>query len=243
MKKIAYLLLALLIYFGITIINEQLFLRHLILPLFPPGYIKEHFWIRQYIHHLGQMVLALLVIIVILRGKLKDYGLNLNNRRLSQKYMLWFFLVYGVIVVLNFLPNFLAGRPEAFGFSHTAFNLWGWISFEVLMSGTSEEIFFRGLLQTFLSKAWKGSIRIIKLEIPTAVIFAALIFTFAHVEVNFAPFAISYNIFQVVLAFVFGIFFGMAYDRTKSLLAPIITHNYANFIMYFIGYLTIFLFS
>ena len=75
------------------------------------------------------------------------------------------------------------------------------------MSGTSEEIFFRGLLQTFLSKAWKGSIRIIKLEIPTAVIFAALIFTFAHVEVNFAPFAISYNIFQVVLAFVLGIFF------------------------------------
>lgn len=243
MKKTMNLLLALVIYFGITIVNEQLFIRHLILPLFTNGYIREHFWIRQYIHHFGQMFLALVVMIFILRGNIKDYGLNLKNWRLSRKYILWFFLVYGVITVLNFLPNFLAGQPESLGFSPTTFNIFGWFSFEILMSGTSEEIFFRGLLQTFLGKAWKGSIRIIKLKVPTAAIITALIFAFAHIEINFTPFAINYNILQVIVAFVLGIFYGIAYDRTKSLLAPIVSHNYANFIMYLVGYLTIILFS
>lgn len=243
MRKIVTLLLALSIYLGITIINEQLFIRHLILPLFPDGYIRNHFWIRQHIHHFGQMLLALLVMTVILKGHIKDYGLNLKNRNLSQKYILWFLGVYGAITVLNFLPNFLVGKPQSFGFSPTTFNILGWFSFQALMSGTSEEIFFRGLLQTYLSKSWEGSVKVIKLNIPTAAIITALIFTFAHMEINFTPFAINYNILQVIMAFVLGIFYGIAYDRTKSLLAPIVTHNYANFIMYFVGYLTIIFFS
>lgn len=243
MRKIAGLLIALIIYFAISIVNEQLLIKHLILPLFPPGYIKEHFWIRQHIHHLGQMFLAIIVIVFVLRGRLKDYGLNLQNRSLSKRYILWFFLVYGVITVLNFLPNFLAGRPEPAGFSLTAFNIFGWFSFAALMSGTSEEIFFRGLLQTFLYRTWKDSIAIMKINVPTAGIMAALIYAFAHVEINFSPFTMNYNILQVIAAVVLGIFFGMAYDRTKSLLAPIVTHNYANFIMYFVGYLTVIFFS
>ena len=243
MKKSTCLFLALVLYFGITFINEFIFLKGLILPLFPDGYIKEHFWIRQHIHHFGQMLLALLVIILVLREQIKDYGLILKNRRLSLKYALWFFLAYGIITILNFLPNFLSSKPESFGFSPTAFNILGWLSFELLMSGASEEIFFRGLLQTYLCKAWKGSVKIIRINVPTAGIIAALIFTFAHIEINFNPFAINYNLLQVVMAFILGIFYSIAYDRTRSLLAPILTHNFANFIMYFVGYLTFMLFS
>ena len=145
--------------------------------------------------------------------------------------------------MLTFLPNFLKGEPESVGFSLTTFNILGWFSFSALMSGTSEEIFFRGLLQTFLNKAWKGSVKIIKLDIPTAGIIAALIYTFAHMEFNFSPFTVNYNFPQLIVAFILGIFFSIAYDRTKSLIAPIVAHNYANSIMYFVGYLTIILFS
>ncbi|KAB2878872.1 CPBP family intramembrane metalloprotease [bacterium] len=243
MRKALNLFLALVLYFSITIINVQLFLNPLVIPLFPSGYIREHFWIRDYIHHFVQMFLALVVIVFILKGRFKDYGLNLQNWDLSKKYILWFFLVYGVFTALNFLPNFLNGEPEPVNFSLTTFNILGWFSFTALMSGTSEEIFFRGLLQTFLNKAWKGSVKIAQLNIPTAGIIAALIFTFAHMEFNFDPFAVSYNIPQLIVAFILGIFYSVAYDRSKSLIAPIVAHNYANFIMYFIGYLTIILFS
>ena len=243
MKKAVNVFWALAMFFCITIINEQLFIRQSVLPQFPVGYIREHFWIRMYIHHLGQMLLAAATIVLILKGRLKDYGLNSANSSLSLKYIRWFFLVYGGITVLNFLPNFLAKRPESVGFSPTPFNVLGWFTFQGLMSGTSEEIFFRGLLQTFLGRAWKNSIRILKLEIPAAGIIAAFIYTFAHVEINFKPFALNYNVAQILAAFFLGIFFSIAYDKTKSLLAPIIMHNYANFIMYLFGYVTIILFS
>ncbi len=243
MRKILILLLAFVIYLIIILINEQLFIKHLILPLFPNGFIKDHFWIRQHIHHFGQMILALVFITIILRGRFYDYGFNLKNWRLSLKYILGFFLIYGGITVLNYLPNFLEGKPHSFGFSHTTFNILGWISFQAIMSGTSEEIFFRSLLQTFLTQVWKGSFKIIKLNVPSAAIIAAVIFTFAHVEINLTPFSINYNLLQVIMAFVLGIFYGITYDRTKSLVAPIVTHNYANFIMYFVGYLTLIFFS
>ena len=243
MKRIANLLLAIVMFFSITIINEQLLINRFVLPLFPDGYIREHFWIRMHIHHLNQMLLAVLSVAIILKGKLKDYGLNLLNWNLSKKYILWFFLIYGGFTVINLLPNFLEGQPESPGFSLTTYNIIGWFSFQALMSGTSEEIFFRGLLQTFLNKAWEGSVKIIKISTPKAGIIAAIIFTFAHMEINFTPFIVNYNIPQLVVAFILGIFYSIAYDRTKSLIAPIITHNYANLIMYFVGYLTIVMFS
>ncbi|HWR83279.1 MAG TPA: CPBP family intramembrane glutamic endopeptidase [Candidatus Deferrimicrobium sp.] len=242
-KKTTSLLIVIALYLAITITNEFLLLKGLALPLFSKGYILEHFWIRNYIHHFGQMILSLLVIALLLKGHLKDYGLNVMNWSISRKYILWFFLIYGAITLLNFLPNFLQRRPESVGFSLTSSNILGWLSFQGLMSGTSEEIFFRGLLQTLLSKAWTGSVKIWKSLVPSAGLIAAVIFTFAHMEFAFDPFAVNYSVSQLVVAFILGILYSVAYDRTKSLIAPILMHNYANLIMYCLGGLTVLLFA
>ncbi|MEW6052067.1 MAG: CPBP family intramembrane glutamic endopeptidase [Candidatus Zixiibacteriota bacterium] len=119
----------------------------------------------------------------------------------------------------------------------------GWASFGGLMSGTSEEIFFRGLLQTFLARAWKSSIRISKLKVPTAGLIAALIFAYAHMEINFTPFSVDFSTLQVTLAFILGVFYSIAYERTRSLIAPVVSHNFANLVQYLIAGLTLALYS
>jgi membrane protease YdiL (CAAX protease family) len=79
--------------------------------------------------------------------------------------------------------------------------------------------------------------------VPTAGLITALIFAFAHMEINFTPFSVDFSTPQIALAFILGIFYSIAYERTRSLIAPVVSHNVANLIQYLFACLTLALYS
>ncbi len=98
-----------------------------------------------------------------------------------------------------------------------------------MLSGPSEELIFRGFAITMLALVIKG--RIFKNQVSWTNIIAAAIFGVAHVKFSFAPFEASYSMFQVIYAIVLGLFYGDCYEKTKSVLYPMIMHSISNVVM------------
>ncbi|WP_129116284.1 CPBP family intramembrane glutamic endopeptidase [Halegenticoccus tardaugens] len=92
-----------------------------------------------------------------------------------------------------------------------------------------EWILFRGFIQTYLSQYFDTVYTVFEHELPLAGFIAALIFTVAHVGFTVSPVALShFQLPQLLLAFVLGIYYAIAYHETGSLVAPVIAHNVVN---------------
>jgi uncharacterized protein len=57
---------------------------------------------------------------------------------------------------------------------------------------------------------------------------AAVIFGLAHVGITLAPLSFSYNTFQLIYAVFLGLFYGVCYERSKSMIYPMIMHSLTN---------------
>ncbi len=75
------------------------------------------------------------------------------------------------------------------------------------------------------------------LEVYGAGVVAAVLFAVAHINWSLSPFALTYDAFQLVYAFVLGIAYAQTYERTGSVLYPMIMHSMANVLMVGGGYL------
>ena len=102
----------------------------------------------------------------------------------------------------------------------------GYITFDWLWVGLTEEIIFQGFVHSFLRQAWPEVWRWRRFELPVAGVLAAALFSLAHVGVSFAPFCITQLIpAQLFTTFVLGLHFSAMYHKTGSLLHPILAHN------------------
>lgn len=187
-------------------------------------------WQAATAHHGVQLLLGLALIGVLGRERWAAFGLTLAHRVTS-----WRLLTRGFFPVL--LVSLLAGHilvpllqgvpPERFadGVPDPG-DLAGRLAFALVLVGVSEEVVFRGLFHTTLARGWHGTVRVFGLEIPTAGIWSAAVFTAAHIGVaGWPPHITHLDVRQLILAFVLGLFYAVAYHRTGSLLAPIIAHN------------------
>ena len=108
-------------------------------------------------------------------------------------------------------------------------NIIGQLSFQLLLSGPSEELIFRAFAITMLGIVIKK--RVINGKVSTANFIAAVIFGLAHMSFSFAPFAVVYSPFQVVMAIVLGLFYGDCYEKSKSMYYPMMMHSISNIVM------------
>ena len=199
-------------------------------------------WIS--IHHVLQLVFTVLVMKLVFRMNLRDWGFNLNKLPESLRIFGWFALVYLGIVVLRRLPELIAGTAPSYDYPLTAENMAGVLGFQLLLSGTGEEPLFRGMVMIVLSKYWRGTYRIGSVEIPTAGIVATILFMLAHIGFTISPFSIThFSLSQQVTALGLGLYYAIVFHRTGSLVGPIISHGYSNGILFVIGYSTAFLFT
>ena len=168
----------------------------------------------------------------VFRMDFRQWGFNLNKLPESLRIFGWFARIYLLVIILTLLPNILSGTAPSFDYALTAKNMAGVLGFQILLTGTAEEPIFRGMLMTVLGKYLKGMYRIGNFEIPSSGVIATIIFTLAHVGFTISPFAITdFSLFNLMGAFVLGLFFAVVFHRTGSLLAPIIMHGYANGIL------------
>jgi len=188
-----------------------------------------YLWIS--LHHVWQLILTIALMLVFNRH-LGDWGFNLDNRGTSLRHLKLFVLYATGYFVIQDLVVYFVASPVWIDFPLTLENVLGYLSFQLLLSGTCEEPLFRGFVMIMLYPAFAGSFNIKNTEIPHAGLIAAIFFTLAHIGFSIWPFEITrIHPLQLVLSFVMGIIYAIMFHRTRSLLAPILAHNYLNFLL------------
>lgn len=178
-----------------------------------------------YWQHLWQTLLALVAIFAIKRFMPFDAGLRWPQEKPYIRPAILWGVFFGVLMtVVDYAPDLIAQRPMDLGFSLTRTNVVGWLGFEGIYVGPTEEILFRSLLVGYLIAAMPGTIRFGRFAMSWAGVIVAAIFAFAHVasfitKPSFAAFG------QQLYAFALGILYAYWFEKSKSVVAPIVGHN------------------
>jgi len=194
-----------------------------------------------YVHHIAQTVIFLILMLVISKVSAIRFGFGWGDRKVGWLYVRIFALVFCGYTVVSLLIVLATGTFRLLPYPLTARNIAGQLSFQLLLTGPSEELIFRAFAITMLTLLMKGVVfsnketgvgkvvfTILGGELSVANLIAALIFGLAHVGFSFAPFSLSYSAFQVIYAIVLGLFYGVCYERSQSMVYPMMMHSISN---------------
>lgn len=177
-----------------------------------------------FVHHIAQAAIFIAAIVGIRQFWPMDFKLGWGNVQVGKRYVLRFTLYFSMFVLGSFVFSILT--KQRFAYPMTARNIIGYLSFQLLLSGPSEELIFRAFAITMLGLVIKG--RAFGGKTSLANIVAAVIFGLAHVSFAFAPFRVSYSTMQVVYAIVLGFFYGDCYEKSGSVAYPMMMHSISN---------------
>ncbi|WP_422122363.1 CPBP family intramembrane glutamic endopeptidase [Planococcus sp. X10-3] len=184
-------------------------------------------WIS--VRHMIQALIILIFIVILNIVRPLKYGFGWGNKEVGKKYVVSFTIIFGAGSLVSHVLTILTGSFQHFPYPLAASNILGQLSFQLFLSGPSEELIFRAFAITMLGIVIKN--RWFKGKVSAANIIAAVIFGLAHMSFSFAPFAVVYNPFQVVMAIVLGLFYGDCYEKTKSIYYPMMMHSISNIVM------------
>ena len=192
---------------------------------------------RLSIHHAIQMIIAIIAIIIL--GKLLkiDFYLGLGDIGKGMKFTASFTAVFAVISVIVHILMLICGQLPVYDYPLDTRNILGTLGFNLFLTGPSEEIIYRALPITMLIYAFGKSIPR-KGYITLEVVLTSLLFALAHIKWSLIPFVFEVN-FNFFYAFVLGIIQGIVYQKSKSILYPVLMHSFSNVLMVGTGYLFI----
>jgi membrane protease YdiL (CAAX protease family) len=195
-----------------------------------------------YIQHAMQLAVALAAIAIAKRLVPADYGLHCPRAKTYIPQSVYWGVLFGVIMtVVDYAPQLLGnGKPEL-SYALTPASVGGWLFFEGIYVGPTEEIPFRGLLVTYLATTMPGRLRLGRFEMNWAGVVVALIFALLHAT-NFKLRAWPIALGQQIYAFALGILYAYWLEKSKSIIAPIVGHNVSDVVEYvllfvWVGYL------
>jgi membrane protease YdiL (CAAX protease family) len=172
------------------------------------------------------LVFSLILMLILGKGDLSRYGFRTAPLRATARAALTglgasavIFLVGMGLMSLIFGPGPESGGDGP-GPSH---DLVKTILFVWILASTCEEVFYRGLLQNFLSPLGKYGFRLLRWRISVPVALCALAFGLGHLcLIGMMPGPLVAQI--VVSATVLGIIAGYFLEKTGSLVPAIIVH-------------------
>jgi membrane protease YdiL (CAAX protease family) len=178
-----------------------------------------------YLHHAFQLLLALIGIAVVKRFVPADYGLHWpRDRTYLVPAVLWG-VAFGVLMTMvDYAPHLLAHTVPQLPYKLTSPNVIGWLFFEGVYVGPTEEIPFRALLVTYLAATMPGRLRLGRFEMNWAGIIVALLFALLHAS-NFWSRDWPQAIGQQIYAFMLGVLYAYWLEKSRSIVAPIVGHN------------------
>ena len=189
-------------------------------------------WIS--IHHIVQMLLAIAAIVIIAKVFRLHFGFGVGDKQTGLTHVanftivaLVYALIWRIVMQVLFHAN-ISDQPLNFS------NIAGHIGFQLFLSGPSEEILFRALPMTVLLCSFQESKVIIKigeLKFSHVNIIAAVIFTLAHVAWTINPFSLNASWMQLTLSMVLGLWYGIAYEESKSVIYPMAMHSIWNVVV------------
>jgi CAAX protease family protein len=185
-----------------------------------------------YLHHLFQLLLALIGIAIVRRIVPADYGLHWPpGKTYIGAAVLWGALFGVLMTVIDYAPQLLTRQTPMLDYELTAPNVWGWLIFEGVYVGPTEEIPFRALVVTYLAAAMPGRLRLGRFEMNWAGVIVALVFALLHAT-NFMHRPWPMALGQQVYAFALGVLYAYWLEKSKSIVAPIVGHNVSDAVEY-----------
>lgn len=188
------------------------------------------------IHHAVQLLIAMPIILLLSKQLKLDFYFQLGDKKKGIKYVIIFTAAFAVISVAQHAFMALNHQLPVYAFPLDKRNMSGTLAFQLLFSGPAEEVVFRALPITILIYAFGKSVSI-KGHITLEVVLASVLFSFAHTKWSFRPFVFEANYFQLFYSFVLGTIQGIVYQRSKSILYPVLMHSSSNVLMVGTGYL------
>lgn len=188
------------------------------------------------IHHTVELLIALALILVLSKLLTLGFYFQLGDKKKGIKYLTVFTAAFAVITVAQHTFMALNNQLPVYAFPLDGRNIIGTLGFQLFLSGPAEEVVFRALPIILLTRSFGKSIEI-KSSVTLEVILASLLFAFAHVNWSLMPLTFEANYFQIIYAFVLGTIQGIAYQRSKSILYPVLMHSFSNVLMVGGGYI------
>ena len=183
---------------------------------------EDGFIPSSFVTHTFMWFLSVVIIYILTKGKIGEYGFTKGTFRLTPRIFLWA-LPTAILSVLSFIGSRLSGGvEEANGLVYLQDILFIWI-----YSSISEEIFTRGLLQSFLSPVTKyGFVLAKKWRISLPVLFSGFYFGAMHIVLvkRIGPAVLM----VMTMAACLGVVAGYHREKTDSLIPAIIIHALFN---------------
>jgi hypothetical protein len=179
--------------------------------------------------HIVMLVIALTAIYALRRRLPEtDFGLHLPRGRSFIGTAIILGVFAGIVMALvDHLPSlFTRTVPSGYG-SGYGVNMPGWLLYQAFLVGPTEEIPFRGLIVTLLTRSMPGRLRFRGFEMNGAGVVVAALFT-----IGFGLYALVSEHFLVAVGQIGYMFLGnvaLAYwfEKSRSILAPVIGHSLA----------------
>jgi membrane protease YdiL (CAAX protease family) len=215
---------------GLCVINVVPYIERLI-ALISPHVVHSIPWLIPVLEGMAMVVFSVVIILIIHRGKLSDYGFTLGKNIKYVKIIILSFVIAIITMVItgivaNILQSFFPVKggehfASDYSFLETVFRVW-------ILASISEEVLTRGLIQGFLSPLKKYGFKIFKRFMSVPILISALFFGVMHIMLLFTGMN-AYMVFAVVITcFILGIVAGYTREKTGSLIPAIIVHMVFN---------------
>ena len=134
-------------------------------------------WLGAFVTHSFMWTLSILLILLLTRGQMKGYGLGKGEFRFTPRIFLWVIPTAVLSVIGFFVLRAGAEAEGGFGLSPLQSVIFVWF-----YASTCEEVFTRGLLQSYLSPLASYGINLSsKLRLSLPVLFSGLYFGLMHI--------------------------------------------------------------
>jgi membrane protease YdiL (CAAX protease family) len=185
-----------------------------------PGFSSER--MMQPFTHLAMLALSLILILILSKGRMNEYGFSLPKRF---SHVLWP-TIHGAIlgalatVIMNNVPGKAPGS-ENYSFAETVLFIW-------ILASIAEETLFRGLLQGFLRNLSSKGFTVFGLRLSLPVFVPAVLFSLVHLALLTTGTGFWKLFVILCFAFLLGIVAGLGTQSSKSLIPAMAAHMFFN---------------
>jgi uncharacterized protein len=192
---------------------HDLYLALCVLPLIRLLAIAMPFWLTDQAGHFTLVNLPLIVA-TLLVARYLHYGRNELGLRVG--FLPWQLVIVATGPLIGYLERLII-QPPAMAPDLSLSAIWWPALSLMLFTGLSEELLFRGVLQTAAVRA---------LGAPWGIVAIAAMFGVLHIGWQSA--------LDVAFVTVVGLFFGWAVYRTRSILGVTLAHGLANVVLFIV---------
>jgi hypothetical protein len=192
----------------------------------------QYEWASYYYGHAVQLALTLFAISFARRFVRADFGPHMPYGKSYVGWaIIWSVLLGALSTAVDWLPQIIAHQAPDGPYSLDPVNMAGWLSFEGLFSGPTEEPLYRGLLVTYMMTAIPGRYGLGRYAMSAGGVVVAAIMALEYLF-NFIIHPWYIAAAQVLCVFALGVLFAYWFEKSKSLLAPVIGQNVSAFTKY-----------